>query len=350
MARRALGPATLRAVQALAAAARDTAAPPRWLLGCSGGPDSLALAAAAVRVAAGRDDLRVGAVVVDHGLQPGSADAAARAADAVRAIGLTDVVVRAAGPGPADAGPEGAARTARYAVLEEEAAAREADLLLGHTLDDQAETVLLGLLRGSGPRSLAAMAPRAGRRLRPFLGGDAPGLRRADTEAVCAELGLDPWRDPHNADPRFRRVAVRERLLPALAALADAPPDALTDALVRTAALARDDADLLDELADGLARECRTTEPTGPAGLRCAPLGPAPRALRTRVLRRWLVEAGAPEPALVHVRAVEALVTDWRGQRFVEVPGLRVRRAGDRLLAVPAGAGPSGVGGPEPVS
>ena len=166
----------------------------------------------------------------------------------------------------ADGGPEAAARTARYAALQSEAAGRQATIWLGHTLDDQAESVLLGLARGSGPRSLAGMAARTGRLVRPLL-----GLRRSVTEQACAELDLDPWRDPHNDDPRFARVRVRRTVLPTLEA--ELGPG-VAEALARTAALVRDDADLLDGLAaeadpgtDALdaARPCSTSRP------RCAP-------------------------------------------------------------------------------
>ncbi|MFC7880099.1 tRNA lysidine(34) synthetase TilS, partial [Isoptericola sp. NPDC057391] len=177
------------------------------LVACSGGADSLALAAAAALEAprVGRSvrsagfAVRVGAVVVDHGMQPGSAAVAATAAARCRDLGLDPVLVRGVrvDAGPGSTGPEGAARTARYAALD--AVAEETGavaVLLGHTLDDQAESVLLGLARGSGARSLAGMPRRRGRYRRPFL-----GLRRAQTEAVCAAVGADFWTDPTNLLP-----------------------------------------------------------------------------------------------------------------------------------------------------
>ena len=263
----------------------------------------------------------VSAVVVDHRLQPGSGEQTERAAAQLSALGYLDVVVRVAEPGPAGLGPEGAARAARYAVLDAEADRHDAVVLLGHTLDDQAETVLLGLARGSGPRSLAGMAAVAGRYRRPLL-----GLRRSCTRQACAELGLRPWSDPQNADPRFTRVRVRDRVLPVLEAELGG---AVAPALARTAELAREDADLLDRLAAELYPKLCPDE-GGPV---CALLLEAPRALRSRVLKGWLTEAGAGDVGAAHIGRVEALVTDWHGQRWVDVPGLRVARQDGRLIA-----------------
>ena len=204
------------------------------LAACSGGPDSLALASALAFVAP-RAGLRAGAVTVDHGLQEGSSDRAAQVAAVLRGLGLDPVravTVTVDGNG----GPEAAARTARYAALEKAAAdLGAAAVLLGHTLDDQAETVLLGLARGSGARSLAGMAPRRGIFLRPLL-----GVRRQATAGACAAVGLVPWADPHNADRRFARVRVRLDALPALEA---ALGPGVAEALARTADQLRDDAD-----------------------------------------------------------------------------------------------------------
>src|SRR5450432_921925 len=184
------------------------------LSACSGGADSLALAAA-VAFEAPKLGLRAGGVTVDHGLQPGSATQAARVVTILTGLGLDPVrgvtaEVAARGLAGRYPGPEAAARAARYRALD--AVADEcgaAVILLGHTMDDQAETVLLGLARGSGARSLAGMAPVAGRYLRPLL-----GLRREQTRAACAAAGLEPWEDPHNASPAFTRVRVREQILP----------------------------------------------------------------------------------------------------------------------------------------
>jgi len=319
MARRELGPASLAVVQAVAAAVTD--ADQRLLVACSGGADSLALAFAAERVAS-RLGRAVGAVVVDHGLQPGSADVAVRVRDRLRGLGLDPVrVVTVHIDRATRGGPESAARAARYAALEAEAAAvpPPAAILLGHTLDDQAETVLLGLARGSGTRSLAGMAARTGNLVRPLL-----GLRRRVTEQACDELGLEPWTDPQNADRIFTRVRVRTSVLPAVEA--ELGPG-IAEALARTAQLARDDADLLDQLA--------VAADPGTDTLDCASLHELPAALRTRVIRRWLLRHGVPEPSAVHVRMVAALVTAWRGQERVDLPRVRVIRQAGQLTIQP---------------
>jgi len=313
VARRALGPATLAVVQAVDAAL--TPADARLLVACSGGPDSLALAAAARHVAE-RRGRPCTAVVVDHGLQSGSDLVAARAAEALAGLGLVDAVVLPVTVA-AGGGPEAAARDARYAALRSAAAGDPpATVLLGHTRDDQAETVLLGLARGSGPRSLAGMAVRSAGLLRPLL-----DLPRTTTEQACAELGLRPWSDPHNQDARYARVRVRRQVLPALE---QALGPGVAAALARTARLARDDADLLDALA-------AEADP-GTATLDCAELAGLPAALRSRVLRRWLTTRGAQDVGADHVGAVEALVLTWRGQRGVDLRGGTVTRRAGRLL------------------
>ncbi len=325
MARRALGSATLALVQAVEAVLDGPA-----LVACSGGPDSLALAAAAAVVGT-RRGLTVRAAVVDHGLQDGSAARAASVVAQLESLGLPAAVLTVAVE-PGGDGLEAAARDARYAALEAEASGDEV-VLLGHTLDDQAETVLLGLARGSGTRSLAGMPRRRGRLVRPLL-----GVRAATTRQACAELGVQPWSDPHNAEDRFARVRVRERVLPVLEA--ELGPG-VTEALARSAALLRADADLLDALAD---RE-RATHPA--PGLDCAGLAGLPDALRGRVLRDWLREAGATDLSAAHVAGVDALVTDWHGQRWAEVPGVRVHRRDGLLLARSANPAAEPVAGAE---
>jgi tRNA(Ile)-lysidine synthase len=268
----------------------------------SGGADSLALAAATAWVAPGMG-LSAAAVSVDHGLQPGSADRAAVVARTCAALGLEPAEVETVTVGR-DGGPEGAARTARYAALERTAErVGAAIVLLGHTLDDQAETVLLGLARGSGARSLGGMAPRTGCYLRPFL-----ELRRATTLAAVRSLNLTPWHDPHNTDRAFTRARVRHDLLPVIE---DTLGPGVTESLARTADLLRADADALDEWAKGV------------DSLAVADLLALPAAVRRRVLRAAAVAAGAPAGALaaVHVRELDRLVTNWHGQKPVSLPG-----------------------------
>ncbi|MFT4199728.1 tRNA lysidine(34) synthetase TilS [Gordonia sp. (in: high G+C Gram-positive bacteria)] len=276
----------------------------RVCVALSGGPDSLALTAAAVH--AGCEVL---ALVVDHGLQPGSADVAEGAAVAARGLGAQARVLPVTVG--SDGGLEAAARSARYAALD--TARQGRPVLLGHTLDDQAETVLLGLGRGSGPAALSGM-----RRWRAPWGRPLLDLRRADTVAACAEWGLAPVDDPHNADPRFTRVRVRTEVLPLME---DVLGGGVAAALARTADLLADDDAFLGEMADELAAAV-----TDGDDLLVAPLAEAPIALRSRVLRDWLRAGGAREPTSRIIEAVEDLVTGWRGQGPVAVGGDRERR------------------------
>ncbi len=388
------------------------------LAACSGGADSLALAAA-LAFEAPKLGLRAGAVTVDHGLQEGSAARAERVADTLRGMGLDPVLAvsaqvaarasAAGGSGPSGSGasgygvspedgapedgapedgapgdavspragteqyrgPEAAARVARYAALETTAASCGATVIMfGHTMDDQAETVLLGLARGSGARSIAGMAPVTGRYLRPLL-----GLRRSQTRAACAALGLQPWDDPHNLDHAYARTRVREQILPLMEELIG---PGVTEALARTADQLRADADVLDELtryasqysavlargddppeppavlARGddpsappavLAREgdspdppavlARGGDPPDPPALEVAALAGLPAAIRTRLLHKAAIDAGVPAGSLTarHVAQLDALVTGWHGQRWIDLPGgVRCRRQHGRLL------------------
>jgi len=316
---RELGPAGLAVVQAVdgALSSQDT----HLLVACSGGADSLALAFAA-RYVAIRRYLECAAMVIDHGLHDGSAEVAAGVRQQLDRLGYQDVTVTSVEVDQAAAvGPEAAARQARYRALDTEARVRHATVLLGHTIDDQAETVLLGLARGSGGRSLAGMAPRAGHLLRPFL-----HLRRAITEQACAELGLEAWQDPHNTDRRFSRVRVRQSVLPTLET--ELGPG-VTEALARTAELLRDDTELLDRLASDA---YRTAEGLGGTDtLDCAALESQPPALRRRILRLWLLAHGIGDLTLRHISAVESLVIDWHGQKSIQVPGATVTRNAGRL-------------------
>jgi tRNA(Ile)-lysidine synthase len=283
---------------------------------CSGGADSLALAAATVHCA-GRLGLAVHGLVVDHQLQPGSRAVAQTATQALRRLGCTAVrVLQITVDGPG--GPEAAARRVRYAALRA-AAPAGALVLLGHTLDDQAETVLLGLGRGSGPRSVAGM-----RELDPPWGRPLLGVRRAVTAAACAALDLAPWADPHNADPRFQRVRLRTEALPLLE---DVLAGGVAQALARTAGQLQEDLDLLDEQAGALLAAARRD-----TDLEVAALAQAPAALRRRVLRRWLLDAGVAELTDAHLRAADDLIGRWSGQGAVRLPGaVELFRAHGRL-------------------
>ena len=312
MARRNLGPAALAVAQAVQQAV--TAEDRTLLVACSGGADSLALTAA-TRWVADRQGTPYGVIIVDHRLQPGSGDIAEETHRQLQSFGVADVTVTSVDVTMSGQGVEAAARAARYAALDAEASRRDATVLLGHTLDDQAETVLLGLARGSGTRSLAGMRPRSGRYLRPLL-----ELRRAVTEQACAEWGLRWWQDPHNLDRSFARSRVRHQVLPTFE---EAAGPGIAAALARTARLARDDADLLDEYA--AQADPGTTE------LDCGLLAGLPAALRARVLRRWLTRHGAADLSWQHVAAVEQLVLCWHGQQEIHVPGAAVTRHGGAL-------------------
>jgi tRNA(Ile)-lysidine synthase len=254
--------------------------------------------------------LRAGAVTVDHQLQTGSADRASALAGRLTRLGLDPVHVATVDVGQTG-GPEAAARAARYRALED-AADRlgAAAVLLGHTRDDQAETVLLGLARGSGARSLSGMAARSGRYRRPLLDLDRAVVR-------SAAAGLETWEDPHNADPSFSRSRVRHAALPALEA---ALGPGVTAALARTASLLRADADALDTWAEQAAKQ--VYDDAG-EGLDVPALAALPAAVRTRVLRRAALEAGSPAGDLSagHVGELDRLVTDWHGQGPLDLPG-----------------------------
>jgi tRNA(Ile)-lysidine synthase len=269
----------------------------RWCVALSGGADSLALVAVAARV---RPTV---ALTVDHGLQQDSRRVAATAQQQALALGCVDAQVLCVEVG-SSGGPEAAARSARYSALD--AARAGAPVLLAHTLDDQAETVLLGLGRGSGPRSIAGMQPHDPPWCRPLL-----GVRRAVTVGACAELGLTPWQDPHNADPRFTRVRLRTEILPALEEVLGG---GVAEALARTATALREDTGLLDELAARAAASM-----TAGDGLDAALLADLPTALRRRVIRRWLLDGGAHALSDLQIRGVDRLVTDWHGQGGVAV-------------------------------
>jgi tRNA(Ile)-lysidine synthase len=292
------------------------------LVACSGGADSLALAAA-VAFEALRARVPAGAVTVDHGLQPGSAGRAAATAELLGKLGLAPVLVVRVDVGTAG-GPEAAARAARTAALTDAARTHGARIALGHTLDDQAETVLLGLARGSGPRSVAGMVE-----LRPPFWRPLLGVRRETTRAACAAQELPVWDDPWNSDPAYTRVRLRSEALPLLD---DVLGGGVAPALARTAALLREDLDALDALAAGELDALLGVDGGLPAG----PLAQLPPALRRRVLRGWLIRAGVPDLQGVHLAAVDALLTRWRGQGRADLPGgAGVVRASGRLAVQP---------------
>jgi tRNA(Ile)-lysidine synthase len=268
----------------------------QWCVALSGGPDSLALTA----VAAGLRPTT--AVIVDHGLQPDSAavaDTARAQAVELGCVAAQVVRVQVGNKG----GPEAAARSARYAAL---SAYHTGPVLLGHTLDDQAETVLLGLGRGSGVRSIAGMRPYDPPWCRPLL-----EVRRAVTHDACRELGLTPWQDPHNTDRRFTRARLRTEVLPLLE---DVLGGGVAEALARTATALREDSELIDTLAARALPEAKAD-----TGLRVQALAALDGPVRRRVIRGWLLAGGATSLTDKQIRGVDALVTGWHGQGGVAV-------------------------------
>ena len=359
----------------------DLAPGDRVLVALSGGPDSLALLTATVAV--GRDQgLVCAAAVIDHGVQPGSAAVAERAAEQARILGCDDVEVVAVQVerGPGAGGLEAAARRARYAALLRCAGravetwpdggdsgwllstgpGHTAAILLGHTRDDQAESVLLGLARGSGTRSLAGMPPSSDLFRRPLLDVPRAVVIAAARDAAGEDPRLEPWSDPHNVDAAFARVRVRTEVLPVLEATLG---PGVVEALARTARLARADADALDAWADRIWQELRpsssnllregTSAPPhrgadvpqrskrrGEEGLPVESLlptapDPLPEAVVSRVVRRFLLEAGCPRGSLtaLHIGAVTALLAEAHTRAEVALPGgRRARREGAALV------------------
>jgi len=288
---------------------------------CSGGADSLALALAAFHEIE-RD--RLGAVTVDHQLQQGSADQARRTAGQLRAIGYLNVRIATVSVGRYG-GPEAAARTARYQGLLP-ATPDGGSVLLAHTQDDQAETVLLGLGRGSGPRSIAGMDSWRKPWGRPFL-----AVRRAETEAACQQAGLTFWNDPHNVDSTFTRVALRKKVLPLLEEVLGGGVSA---ALARTALLMAQDLEALDYLAAQVL--AKVLQPGGSLDVEL--LAAHPAALRTRALRAWSDAMGSPGLTADHLLRLDALVTGKKASGAVRLPGaLDAVRTGTTLSTSPTG-------------
>ncbi|HHY08079.1 MAG TPA: tRNA lysidine(34) synthetase TilS [Corynebacteriales bacterium] len=304
----------------------------------SGGADSLALTAGAIRTGA-----QVTALIVDHQLQEGSADVAAHAAQQARQLGCVDArVITVTVTDSAKQGMEAAARAVRYQALEQHRAGQP--VLLGHTQDDQAETLLLGLVRGSGPRAIAGMREWDAPWGRPLL-----GVPRAVTRAACAEHGIDYWDDPHNEDPRFARVRIRHELLPLLRDIANAD---VTAAIARTAELVAQDTDHLDAMAATLLEQlaekpvtetaaAALAQPAAdlPTSLPTQDLSELPLPLLSRVLRSWVHSCGGADMAelnYVQLQELQRLVTDWSGQGPVALPAdNRVARRHNKLLFLP---------------
>ncbi|WP_345801229.1 tRNA lysidine(34) synthetase TilS [Microbacterium sp. AZCO] len=320
-----LDPAVAEVRRAVRAALAGIDAGSTVVVALSGGADSLALTAATA-FEARKAGLTAVAVTVDHGLQKGSRDAAAAAAVHARALGLEARVVEV--EVGVTGGPEAAARAARYAALREAASTLPAAAVLtAHTLDDQAETVLLGLARGSGGGSLQGMAPVSELAdgialLRPLL-----GVRRATTRAACAAEGLEPWEDPHNSDPSYARVRVRRRVLPVLE---DELGPGIAEALARTAEQLREDSEAFAEMIDETIEDIVEHAEAG-ISVSVAALAANPAALRHRIIRHVVAAEFGESLTRAQTLEVARLVTDWAGQGPIDLPGCRARRAGARL-------------------
>jgi len=301
------------------------------VVGLSGGADSLALAAA-VAFEAPRAGIEATAVVIDHALQPGSEKVTARAVAAAESLGLPARSVRVTVG--TEGGPEAAARDARRDALRHAAREVGADvILLAHTLDDQAETVLIGLARGSGATSLGGMAPVREddgiRWLRPLL-----GVRRQMTRAACIAQGLPPWSDPHNLDRRFLRVRVRQDVLPLLE---EALGPGVAEALARTAEQLREDAEAFAEMIDEIIEDIVEHAEAGIA-VSVPALAANPPALRHRIIRHVVASEFGESLTRTQTLEVARLAVDWSGQGPIDLPGCRAARRGDRIVFTAAGA------------
>ena len=285
-----------------------------FLVAVSGGADSLALAAA-LFIEAKPLALTPIAITIDHQLQENSHLQAERVVQQMKELGYVEVITKKVVVS-LESGLESGARDARYAALMESAQERQAEkIFLGHNRDDQAETVLLGLARGSGARSLSGMAVENGTYVRPLL-----AITRDEIEQACREWNLDFWSDPHNFNSDFTRVKVRREVIPYLEGNLD---PGISRALVRSAALLRDDADALDAWADREATD-----------LDCDRLAALPRAIRTRIIRKAALAAGATPGQLTfeQIGAIDALICAWKGQGAVSLAGgVKVERISGRL-------------------
>jgi tRNA(Ile)-lysidine synthase len=287
------------------------------LVAVSGGPDSMALASAAA-FEGKRAGIRVGAVVVEHGLQAITKVVAEQTAENLRALGLDPVLVLAVTVG-GDGGPEAAAREARYAALDQALAETHAKfVMLGHTLNDQAETVLLGLARGSGARSLSGMAQVGESYLRPLL-----AITRETTVAFCRDAGLEVWHDPQNTDPKFTRVRIRHEVLPLLE---QALGGGVAAALARTADQLREDALALDGLAAAVFDVASTLGATSVL-LSIDAFETQPAAIVKRVIKLAIERAGGVATS-AGIEEVVSLVVNWHGQKPLTLQGVRVVRTG----------------------
>ncbi len=291
----------------------------RILIAVSGGADSLALALGTfLENKVKENPAELFAVIINHNLQDGSAEVASKTKELLKKIGYSNIAVISVDVAITD-GIEASARRARYDALDKYADSIDAErIVLGHTKDDLAETVLLGLARGSGTRSLSGMAQVVGKYVRPLL-----NIERGQTEAACTENKIDYWSDPQNRDERFARSRVRHHILPLLE---EKLGPGIVDALARSSKILREDADALDSIADEFVNKRDALD--------VEELKALPVAVRARVLRKLIYAAGAPSGSISadHLAPVEALITEWHGQGVTSLPGgVKVSRISGRL-------------------
>lgn len=292
----------------------------KLLIAVSGGADSLALAAAC-EFEAKKLGLKIAAAVIDHSLQKDSDKVAAQTAKTLASLGFEEVVVKKIAVGKAG-GPEAAARTARYTALKTLRQKTKSNfVVLGHTSSDQAETVLLGLVRGSGSKSLSGMSEKTGFLLRPLL-----GVERATTEAFCKDSGIKYWSDPQNKDEKFLRVMIRKHVLPFLEKQLGG---SVAASLVRTSDQLREDNAYLDSQTDKSFKKYATVSASG-ISFDAQLIGKLPSAILHRVIKK-AVDGFGSESSRTHVLAVSDLVLSWHGQKPLALPGVRVVRKGNTI-------------------
>jgi tRNA(Ile)-lysidine synthase len=296
----------------------------KLLIAVSGGADSLALAAAC-EFEAKKLGLKIAAAVIDHSLQKDSDKVAAQTAKTLAALGFDEVVVKKISVGKAG-GPEAAARSARYTAIETLRQKTKSNfVVLGHTSSDQAETVLLGLVRGSGSKSLSGMSEKTGFLLRPLL-----GIERATTEAFCKDSGIKYWSDPQNKDEKFLRVMIRKHVLPFLEKQLGG---SVAASLVRTADQLREDNTYLESQAHKSFKKYAKVSGSG-ISFDAKAIEKLPAAILNRVIKKALDGFGS-ESSRTHVLAVSDLVLSWHGQKPLALPGVRVVRKGNTISFEP---------------
>lgn len=295
------------------------------LVACSGGGDSIALAAATA-FEAPRMGFTAGAVIVDHQLQDGSGEVAARAKQTCEELGLSPVIIEKVNVELSGNGMEAAARDARYQAFEKVRISQAADLvLLGHNLEDQAETVLLALARGSGLSALAGMDSYDPARAiaRPLI-----GLSRSSLRAACDDQGLTFWDDPHNENPQFLRVRARKLL----GLMEQELGPGIAQSLSRTASQVSEAEEVLTGIAAQLVIDSKDSGSASSVSYSVAKLAAEPSGVRTMALHMIASRAGARAISAAQIEAIDALITNWHGQKSASLSGITVERVKDLLI------------------